>query len=112
MVAQKRVDGFEHGAEDGGGMGRDRSVGDEAGLRCGEIMALEWGDIDLANRQLSRARSERTGHVTMPKARTQFVAQRSWLQELQQFAISGNQRVFLLPGPAPQLLLTREHLVA
>ena len=28
-------------------------LGGEAGLRCGEIMALEWPDIDFANRQLA-----------------------------------------------------------
>jgi integrase len=42
-------------------------LGGEAGLRCGEIMALEWRDVDLANRQLSVARSEWKGHVTAPK---------------------------------------------
>ena len=43
-------------------------LGGEAGLRCGEMMALEWDDIDLAKRQLCVARSEWKGHVTMPKA--------------------------------------------
>ena len=42
-------------------------LGGEAGLRCGEIMALEWTDIDLTKRQLCVARSEWKGHVTMPK---------------------------------------------
>jgi integrase len=42
-------------------------LGGEAGLRCGEIMALEWRDVDLGNRQLSVARSEWKGHVTAPK---------------------------------------------
>jgi len=36
-------------------------------LRCGEIMALEWTDIDLTKRQLCVARSEWKGHVSMPK---------------------------------------------
>ena len=27
-------------------------LGGEAGIRCGEIMALEWGDVDLSKRQL------------------------------------------------------------
>lgn len=27
-------------------------LGGEAGLRCGEMMALEWADVDLAKRQL------------------------------------------------------------
>jgi integrase len=42
-------------------------LGGEAGLRCGEIMALEWRDIDLANRQISIARSQWKAHVTAPK---------------------------------------------
>jgi integrase len=42
-------------------------LGGEAGLRCGEIMALEWTDIAFAKRQLTVARSEWKGHVTMPK---------------------------------------------
>jgi integrase len=42
-------------------------LGGEAGLRCGEIMALEWPDVDLHKRQLCVARSEWKGHVTVPK---------------------------------------------
>ena len=42
-------------------------LGGEAGLRCGEMMALEWGDIDLAKRQLAVRRSDWKGHVTVPK---------------------------------------------
>jgi integrase len=42
-------------------------LGGQAGLRCGEIMALEWTDIDFAKRQLTVARSEWKGHLTMPK---------------------------------------------
>jgi integrase len=42
-------------------------LGGEAGLRCGEMMALEWTDIDFAKRRLTVARSEWKGHVTMPK---------------------------------------------
>jgi integrase len=42
-------------------------IGGEAGLRCGEIMALEWRDIDLGKRQLCVQRSEWKGQVTAPK---------------------------------------------
>jgi len=42
-------------------------LGGEAGLRCGEMMALEWGDVDLARRRASVARSEWKGSVTSPK---------------------------------------------
>ena len=42
-------------------------LGGEAGLRCGEILALEWSDVDLAKRQLCVQRSDWRGHVTVPK---------------------------------------------
>jgi integrase len=42
-------------------------LGGEAGLRCGEIIALEWPDVDLEKRQLCVQRSEWLGHVTAPK---------------------------------------------
>src|SRR5688572_28826647 len=42
-------------------------LGGEAGLRCGEIMALEWPDVDLAKRQICVQRSEWKGHVTVPE---------------------------------------------
>lgn len=42
-------------------------LGGEAGMRCGEIMALEWTDVDLNTQQLCVARSEWKGHVTVPK---------------------------------------------
>ena len=43
-------------------------LGGEAGLRCGEMMALEWSDVDLNKRQLCVQRSEWKGHVTVPKS--------------------------------------------
>lgn len=42
-------------------------LGGDAGLRCGEMMALEWTDLDLSKRQLTVARSDWKGHVTAPK---------------------------------------------
>jgi integrase len=42
-------------------------LGGDAGLRLGEIVALEWTDIDLHARQLTVQRSEWCGHVTVPK---------------------------------------------
>jgi integrase len=49
-------------------------LGGEAGLRCGEMMALEWSDIDLGKRQLRIERSEWKGHVTSTKGgRVRFV---------------------------------------
>ena len=42
-------------------------LGGEAGLRCGEMMALEWADVDLANRQVCVRRSDWNGYITTPK---------------------------------------------
>ena len=42
-------------------------LGGEAGLRCGEMIALEWRDVDLAKGQLCVQRSDWNGHVTAPK---------------------------------------------
>jgi integrase len=42
-------------------------LGGEAGLRCGEILALEWRDVDVAKRQLCVQRSDWNGEVTSPK---------------------------------------------
>jgi integrase len=42
-------------------------LGGEAGLRCGEMIALEWQDVDLGKRQLCVQRSDWNGQVTVPK---------------------------------------------
>ncbi len=42
-------------------------LGGEAGLRCGEMMALEWSDVDLGKRQLCVQRSDWKGQVTTTK---------------------------------------------
>jgi len=42
-------------------------LGGEAGLRCGEMMALEWTDLDLGKRKLWVKRSDWKGEVTTPK---------------------------------------------
>ncbi len=42
-------------------------LGGDAGLRCGEMMALQWPDIDLTRRQLWVRHAEWNGHVTLPK---------------------------------------------
>ena len=42
-------------------------LGGEAGLRCGEMMALEWRDVDLQKRQLCVQRSDWKGHITATK---------------------------------------------
>jgi integrase len=42
-------------------------LGGDAGLRCGEMIALDWCDVDLVNRQLCVRQSDWNGHVTVPK---------------------------------------------
>jgi integrase len=49
-------------------------LGGQAGLRCGEMMALEWSDVDFDNRQLQVERSDWKGHVTSTKGgRCRFI---------------------------------------
>ena len=43
-------------------------LGGEAGLRCGEMMALRWADVDFAMGQISIKRSDWEGQVTSPKS--------------------------------------------
>jgi integrase len=42
-------------------------LGGEAGLRLGEILALEWGDIDFKNRVVTVSKSDWRGEITVPK---------------------------------------------
>jgi len=42
-------------------------LGGEAGLRCGEMIALEWRDVDLGKRQICVQRSDWNGQVTTLK---------------------------------------------
>jgi integrase len=42
-------------------------LGGEAGLRAGEIVALEWADIDLDRRQIIVRHSDWNGELTTPK---------------------------------------------
>ena len=42
-------------------------LGGEAGLRCGEMMALEWSDVDFPQHQLRVCRSDWKGQVTSTK---------------------------------------------
>jgi integrase len=44
-------------------------LGGDAGLRCGEIIALEQSDVDLQRGLLTVRRSEWEGHVSSPKGR-------------------------------------------
>ena len=42
-------------------------LGGDAGLRCGEMIALDWNDVDLKARQMTIRRSAWNGQVTLPK---------------------------------------------
>jgi len=53
-------------------------LGGEAGLQCGEMTDLEWTEIDFAKRQLTVARSEWKGHVTLLKADNTFCRAAEW----------------------------------
>jgi integrase len=44
-------------------------LGGDAGLRCGEIIGLEWSDVDVKRGFLTVRRSEWEGHVSSPKGR-------------------------------------------
>ena len=49
-------------------------LGGEAGLRAGEIVALEWADVDLERRQIRVQHSDWRGELTAPKnGRIRFV---------------------------------------
>jgi len=55
-------------------------LGGDAGLRCGEMMALEWSDVNLRKRQLRVERSDWKGHVTSTKGgRVRYVPMTSRL---------------------------------
>ena len=64
-------DAYEHLVESARVMGSNAALivllGGEAGLRCGEMIALEWADVDLAKRQLCVQRSSWSGHVSPRK---------------------------------------------
>jgi integrase len=49
-------------------------LGGEAGLRAGEIVALEWADVDVERRQIRVRHSDWCGELTAPKnGRIRFV---------------------------------------
>jgi len=54
----------------------------ESPMRCDEMIALEWADVDLGNRQLCIRRSDWNGQVTTPKGgRTRHVPMTKRLTE-------------------------------
>ena len=71
-------------------------LGCDAGLRCGEIVALEWSDIDFKRNVITISRSEWRGKVTVPKGgRSRRVPMTKALaQELQKLRHLRGPRVF------------------
>lgn len=71
MVSFLDFDEYARLGEAARGMGQEAYLivllGGDAGLRCGEMMALEWSDVDLEKRQIVIERSEWKGEVTAPK---------------------------------------------
>jgi integrase len=78
-------------------------LGGEAGLRCGEMIGLEWGDVDLVKRQMCIQRSEWRGHVTVPKGgRLRYVPMTARLAAaLQGHRHLKSKRVLCLDDGAP-----------
>jgi integrase len=85
-------------------------LGGEAGLRLGEIVALEWGDVDLRARRLTVQRSDWRGHVTVPKGgRTRRLPMTLRLSSaLTPCRHLRSARVFCLPEGAP---ITRDRVI-
>lgn len=82
-------------------------LGGEAGLRAGEIVALEWADIDLERRQIRVRHSDWCGELTAPKnGRIRFVGMTERLAAaLRQHRHLRNRRVLCKDDGTP---LTRQ----
>ncbi|MCX4247649.1 tyrosine-type recombinase/integrase [Paraliomyxa miuraensis] len=74
-------------------------------MRRGEIMALEWSDIDLTQGRLTVARSEFRGHVTSTKGyRNRTVPLSDDLKRaLEQHRMGGPRILHPSAQPAPDL---------
>lgn len=56
--AAQKIDGRAHVAV---------LLGGDAGLRCGEMLALEWSDVNLSLGQMAIERANWEGQITLPK---------------------------------------------
>lgn len=85
-------------------------LGGDAGLRLGEIVALEWRDIDLHARRLTVQRSDWHGHVTVPKGgRSRCLPMTQRLTSaLKASRHLRSERVLSLPDGAP---ITRDRVI-
>ena len=75
-------------------------LGCDAGLRCGEIVALQWDDIDFRRNVITVSRSEWRGVITVPKgARSRRVPMTALLaQTLQKLRRLRGARVLRQPS--------------
>lgn len=73
-------------------------LGGQAGLRCGEMIALEWCDIDFVKPQLCVRQSDWNGQVSTPKSgKLRWVPLTGWLAStLKQHRHLRSQRVLAL----------------
>lgn len=88
-------------------------LGGEAGLRSGEMIGLEWSDVDLAKRQLCIQRSEWRGHITSPKGgRLRYVPMTARLASaLRQHRHLRGTRVLSQPNGSPLTQwIVRDHV--
>lgn len=85
-------------------------LGGDAGLRLGEIVALEWSDVDLHARRLTVQRSDWRGQVTVPKGgRTRRLPMTQRLTHALRTARHlRSARVFALPDGSP---ITRDRVI-
>ena len=85
-------------------------AGGDAGLRLGEIIGLEWRDIDLAARRLTVERSDWLGHVTVPKGgrSRQLPMTQRLTAALKGVRHLRGERVLCLPDGSP---ITRDRVI-
>ena len=85
-------------------------LGGDAGLRLGEIVALEWRDLDVTARRLAVERSDWLGHVTVPKGgRSRRLAMTQRLTAALKAARHlRSERVLCLPDGSP---FTRDRVI-
>jgi integrase len=85
-------------------------LGGDAGLRLGQIVALDWRDLDLATRRLTVQRSDWLGHVTVPKGgrSRQLPMTQRLTAALRACRHLRSERVLCLPDGSP---ITRDRVI-
>lgn len=89
-------------------------LGGEAGLRCGEIIGLQWSDVDLERDTLSVVRSVWRGHEGPPKSgrsRTVPLAPRLKAALVQHRHLRGPRVLYTQPGTSPCAGTIRDWLI-